>query len=52
MTGAAGTQIGNCLRTFNYDYGRQILNSRTIVLIISDGWDRGTPTSSLSNWIV
>ncbi len=38
---SGGTQIGNCLRTFNYDYGRQILNSRTIVLIISDGWDRG-----------
>lgn len=38
---SGGTQIGNCLRTFNYEYGRTILNSRTIVLIISDGWDRG-----------
>jgi uncharacterized protein with von Willebrand factor type A (vWA) domain len=38
---SGGTQIGNCIRTFNYDYGRTILNSRTIVMIISDGWDRG-----------
>ena len=38
---SGGTQIGNCLRTFNYEYGRTIINSRTIVLIISDGWDRG-----------
>ncbi len=38
---SGGTQIGNCLKTFNYEYGRTILNSRTIVIIISDGWDRG-----------
>ncbi|MFP6889297.1 MAG: VWA domain-containing protein [Nitrospinota bacterium] len=38
---SGGTQIGNCLRTFNFEYGRTIVNSRTIVLIISDGWDRG-----------
>ncbi len=38
---SGGTQIGNCIRTFNVDYGRTIVNSRTIVLIISDGWDRG-----------
>ncbi|MBI2177754.1 MAG: VWA domain-containing protein [Candidatus Tectomicrobia bacterium] len=38
---SGGTQIGNCLKTFNFDYGRTILNSRTIVIIISDGWDRG-----------
>jgi uncharacterized protein with von Willebrand factor type A (vWA) domain len=38
---SGGTQIGNCLRTFNFDYGRTIVNSRTIVMIISDGWDRG-----------
>ena len=38
---SGGTQIGNCLKTFNFDYGRTVLNSRTIVIIISDGWDRG-----------
>ena len=38
---SGGTQIGNCLRTFNFEFGRTIVNSRTIVLIISDGWDRG-----------
>lgn len=38
---SGGTQIGNCLKTFNFDHGRTILNSRTIVIIISDGWDRG-----------
>ncbi|MDA1000113.1 MAG: VWA domain-containing protein [bacterium] len=38
---SGGTQIGNCIKDFNYHHGRQIMNRRTIVLIISDGWDRG-----------
>ncbi|MEK6711697.1 MAG: VWA domain-containing protein [Nitrospinota bacterium] len=38
---SGGTQIGNCIKTFNFQYGRTILTSRTIVIIISDGWDRG-----------
>jgi uncharacterized protein with von Willebrand factor type A (vWA) domain len=38
---SGGTNIGNCLRDFNNGPGRSILSSRTIVVIISDGWDRG-----------
>lgn len=38
---SGGTQIGNCLKAFNYRWGKQLVNSRTIVLLISDGWDRG-----------
>ncbi|MFQ5895617.1 MAG: VWA domain-containing protein [Nitrospinota bacterium] len=38
---SGGTQIGKCLREFNLRFGRHLLNSRSVVLIISDGWDRG-----------
>lgn len=38
---SGGTNIGNCLRDFNEGPGRSILGSKTIVVIISDGWDRG-----------
>lgn len=38
---SGGTSIGTCLRDFNTKYGRTMLNSRSVVLIISDGWDRG-----------
>ncbi len=38
---SGGTQIGNCLKAFNYRHGKQLVNSRTVLLIISDGWDRG-----------
>ena len=36
-----GTRIGYCLNVFNRTYGRRWLSSRTIVMIFSDGWDRG-----------
>lgn len=35
-----GTQIGRCLATFQEDYGATI-DPRTVVLILSDGWDVG-----------
>jgi uncharacterized protein with von Willebrand factor type A (vWA) domain len=38
---AGGTRIGQALRTFNYQWGRRVLGQGAIVLIISDGWDRG-----------
>lgn len=38
---SGGTSIGSCLRAFNTGFGRSYLNSRTVVVIISDGWDRG-----------
>ncbi len=36
-----GTRIGHCLRRFNQTYGKRMLSSKSIVIIFSDGWDRG-----------
>jgi hypothetical protein len=36
-----GTRLGDALRTFNYQWGRRVLGQGAMVLIISDGWDRG-----------
>lgn len=38
-----GTDIGGCLRDFNERYGRALLHSDSVVVILSDGWDRGDP---------
>ena len=40
---AGGTRIGEAVKTFNYTWARRTLGSGPIVLIISDGWDRGEP---------
>ncbi len=40
---AGGTRIGDCLKRFNFDWGRRVLGRGAIVLMISDGWDRGDP---------
>ncbi|RPJ24566.1 MAG: VWA domain-containing protein [Chloroflexi bacterium] len=38
---AGGTRIGESLKTFNFEWGRRVLGRAAVVLIISDGWDRG-----------
>ncbi|GAC1551386.1 MAG: VWA domain-containing protein [Herpetosiphon sp.] len=38
-----GTRIGDAIKTFNFDWGRRVLGHGAIVIIISDGWDRGDP---------
>lgn len=38
---AGGTRIGESLLTFNTQWARRVLGRGAIVLIISDGWDRG-----------
>jgi hypothetical protein len=40
---SGGTRIGASLRTFNQRWARQVLNGGPMVLLISDGWDRGEP---------
>lgn len=40
---SGGTRIGDCLHTFNYEWARRVLSGGAIVLLISDGWDRGDP---------
>lgn len=36
-----GTRIGECLQLFVKNYGKKMLDSKTIVIIVSDGWDKG-----------
>ena len=38
---AGGTRIGESLQMFNQRWGRRVLSRGAIVVIISDGWDRG-----------
>jgi uncharacterized protein len=38
-----GTRIGEALRAFNLHYARRVMRHGPVVLIISDGWDRGDP---------
>ena len=38
---AGGTRIGESLKMFNFEWGRRVLGRGAVVLIISDGWDRG-----------
>jgi uncharacterized protein with von Willebrand factor type A (vWA) domain len=38
-----GTRIGDALRAFNLHYARRVMRHGPIVIIISDGWDRGDP---------
>lgn len=38
---SGGTRIGDSLRTFNRQWARRVLGRGAVVLIISDGWDRG-----------
>ncbi|MEE8465268.1 MAG: VWA domain-containing protein, partial [Dehalococcoidia bacterium] len=40
---AGGTRIGDAIKTFNYQWLRRVLRGQAVVLIISDGWDRGDP---------
>jgi uncharacterized protein with von Willebrand factor type A (vWA) domain len=40
---SGGTRIGECLGVFNRRWARRVLSHGAIVLIISDGWDRGAP---------
>jgi len=39
---SGGTRIGDAIREFNQQWGR-LADRRTIVLILSDGWDTGEP---------
>lgn len=38
---AGGTRTGESLKDFNFIWGRRVLGRGAVVLIISDGWDRG-----------
>src|SRR4029077_12636110 len=38
-----GTRIGEPLRAFNVRWARRVMRNGPVVLIVSDGWDRGDP---------
>ncbi len=40
---AGGTRIGESFRTFNQHWARRTLRTSGVVIVISDGWDRGDP---------
>ncbi|WP_455378743.1 vWA domain-containing protein [Petrachloros mirabilis] len=40
---SGGTRIGECLQAFNRRHGASIVNSRSVVVIVSDGLDTGPP---------
>ncbi|MBA3436868.1 MAG: VWA domain-containing protein [Thermoleophilaceae bacterium] len=40
---SGGTRIGGAIGDFNRTYGRRGLARGAIVLVVSDGWDRGDP---------
>jgi hypothetical protein len=39
----SGTRIGASLKQFNDEYGRQALSRGAVIVIASDGWERGEP---------
>jgi uncharacterized protein with von Willebrand factor type A (vWA) domain len=40
---SGGTRIGESLRTFNLHWARRVMRSSAVVIVVSDGWDRGDP---------
>jgi uncharacterized protein len=40
---SGGTRIGESFRTFNMHWARRVLRSSAVVVVVSDGWDRGDP---------
>jgi uncharacterized protein with von Willebrand factor type A (vWA) domain len=40
---AGGTRIGESFRTFNQQWARRSLRTSGVVVVVSDGWDRGDP---------
>lgn len=41
---SGGTKIGTCLQAFNETLAARLIDSKTLVIIISDGWDTGDTT--------
>ena len=43
---SSGTRIGDALKAFNDRHGRRGMARGAVVVILSDGWERGDPSSS------
>jgi len=42
---SGGTRLGECLRRFNDEWGVRGMARGAIVVVLSDGWDRGDPAA-------
>ena len=42
---SGGTRIGDAVREFHQRWSRRVLHRGPVVLLVSDGWDRGDPTA-------
>ena len=40
---SGGTRLGECVRNFNDEWGVRGMARGAIVVVLSDGWDRGDP---------
>ena len=40
---SGGTRLGPCLKTFNEIWGKRMAAGSAVVILFSDGWDRGDP---------
>lgn len=40
---SSGTKIGLCLKRFNEQFAKRVLNGRTLTILLSDGLDTGSP---------
>jgi uncharacterized protein with von Willebrand factor type A (vWA) domain len=40
---SGGTRIGQAVAAFNRDWARRVLGHGAVVIVVSDGWDRGDP---------
>lgn len=38
---SGGTRIGDCLQTFHQRWSRRVLRRGALVIVVSDGWERG-----------
>jgi len=48
---SGGTRIGDALGDFNRKWARRVLGHGAVVIIVSDGWDRGDPSQLTSELI-
>ncbi|HKC19758.1 MAG TPA: VWA domain-containing protein, partial [Candidatus Dormibacteraeota bacterium] len=48
---SGGTRIGDALGEFNRKWARRVLGHGAVVIIVSDGWDRGDPAHLVSELI-
>ena len=46
-----GTRMGECLRTFNDHHARRALDSRSVLVMIGDGYDTGEPRDCVEQMV-